>query len=287
MVALPFGAVEAGMKQGRLAFSWKIMRSWLQPPPPPANSPLDGMVLNLALSVVAPRFMAESGAGQMRRKVTVDAAIPDLFSNFPQPQPQPAPTPVPSPAPVRVAAPVQTVPSLPAFAPVSAPVAKPLEPVAARIAASVPTSLGEDIQLTDADLAADLPTFKGAASPGTEFLKRYATPNEIVAKAMALGNIGGALIALPDGLLVAGRIPPGMNSETVAAFVPQIYSRVSQSTRELRMGDLTNLTFSVGKTPWKIFRVGAIYFAAFGRPGEALPEAELAVIAAELDRKAK
>jgi hypothetical protein len=45
------------------------------------------------------------------------------------------------------------------------------------------------------------------------------------------------------------------------------------------------VNFTVGNVPWKIFRVNAIYFAAFGRPGESLPSAELARLATELDRK--
>ena len=57
--------------------------------------------------------------------------------------------------------------------------------------------------------------------------------------------------------------------------------------KELRLGELNNLNFTVGQIPWKIFKVGAIYFAAFGRTGEPLPTAALAGIAAELDRKAK
>ena len=118
-------------------------------------------------------------------------------------------------------------------------------------------------------------------------MKRYATPNEIVSKAAALNGVDGALIALPDGLLVASRIPSNMNADTIAAFLPQIFGRVSQCTRELRLGELNNLNFTVGNIPWKIFRVGAIYFAAFGRPGEPLPTAQLAGLAAELDRKAK
>ncbi len=116
---------------------------------------------------------------------------------------------------------------------------------------------------------------------------RYATPNEIVSKAAALDGVDGALIALPDGLLVASQIPASMNADTVAAFLPQIFSRVTQCTKELRLGDLNNLNFTVGAIPWKIFKVGAIYFAAFGRAGEALPTSQLAGIAAELDRKAK
>jgi len=103
-----------------------------------------------------------------------------------------------------------------------------------------------------------VPAVKRGPSPGTSFLQRYATPNEIVSKAATLDGVGGALIALPDGLLVASKIPADMNADTLAAFLPQIFGRVTQATRELRMGDLNNLNFTVGNIPWKIFRVGAI-----------------------------
>jgi hypothetical protein len=46
-----------------------------------------------------------------------------------------------------------------------------------------------------------------SGSAGTEFVKRYASPNEIVSRAAALDGVAGALIALPDGLMVASRIP--------------------------------------------------------------------------------
>jgi predicted regulator of Ras-like GTPase activity (Roadblock/LC7/MglB family) len=128
---------------------------------------------------------------------------------------------------------------------------------------------------------------KGTNTPSTAFLNRYATPNEIVSKTAALDGVDGALIALPDGLLVASKIPNNMNADTIAAFLPQIFGRVSQCTRELRLGELNNLNFTVGNIPWKIFRVGSIYFAAFGRPGVPLPTAQLVGLAAELDRKAK
>jgi len=76
-----------------------------------------------------------------------------------------------------------------------------------------------------------------------------------------------------------------LNADTLAAFLPQIFGRVSQCTKELRMGELNNLNFTVGNIPWKIFRVNAIFFAAFGRAAEPLPTAGLAALAAELDRK--
>jgi hypothetical protein len=53
------------------------------------------------------------------------------------------------------------------------------------------------------------------------------------------------------------------------------------------MGELNNLNFTVGNVPWKIFRVNAIFFAVFGRPAQPLPTAQLAALAAELDRKNK
>jgi predicted regulator of Ras-like GTPase activity (Roadblock/LC7/MglB family) len=120
---------------------------------------------------------------------------------------------------------------------------------------------------------------------GTDFVSRYATPNEIVSRASALEGVAGVLIALPDGLMVANNIPPEFNGDTLAAFLPQIFSKVSQCTKELRMGELNNLNFTIGNVPWKIFRVNAIFFAAFGRAGEPLPAADLAGLAAELDRK--
>ena len=100
-----------------------------------------------------------------------------------------------------------------------------------------------------------------------------------------LEGVAGAIVALPDGLKVASEIPPELNADTMAAFLPQLFGRVTQCSKELRMGELNNLNFTVGNVPWKIFRVNAVYFAAFGRVGQALPTAQLAMLATELDRK--
>jgi predicted regulator of Ras-like GTPase activity (Roadblock/LC7/MglB family) len=120
---------------------------------------------------------------------------------------------------------------------------------------------------------------------GTDVTAKHATPNEIVARAAALSGIAGVIIALPDGLMVASRVPAEYNADTLAAFLPQIFAKVCQSTNELRMGDLNNLNFTVGAVAWKIFRVNAIFFAAFGTPGQQMPSAELVALAAELDRR--
>ncbi|MDB6015910.1 MAG: hypothetical protein JWR19_399 [Pedosphaera sp.] len=257
--ALPFGLIEAAIKQGKMAFPWKMVRSWIKPPLPPAlASPLDAILLELPLKVITPIFLSSLRAARPQKKISVDENIPNLFSSTPGAAPTPAPI---------TATPATAAPPAPA----------PLAP---------DTNYYVWKETNDAPEVESIPVKKGP-SPGTAFLQRYATPNEIVSKAAALDGVGGALIALPDGLLVASKIPVDMNADTLAAFLPQIFGRVSQSTRELRMGELNNLNFTVGQIPWKIFRVGAIYFAAFGIAGQSLPTAKLAGIAAELDRKAK
>ena len=122
-------------------------------------------------------------------------------------------------------------------------------------------------------------------NPQTDFLNRQAHPKEVVVRAAALPGVAGSVVAMQDGLRVASQVPADLNADTLAAFLPQIFERVNQSTRELRMGPLNNVNFTVGNVPWKIFRVNAVYFAAFGRAGEPLPSAQLAQLAAELDRK--
>ncbi len=116
-------------------------------------------------------------------------------------------------------------------------------------------------------------------------MSRQAHPKEVVARASALDGVAGSLVAMPDGLRVVSQVPAEFNPDTLAAFLPQIFERVNQSTRELRMGALNNINFTVGNVPWKIFRVNSVYFAAFGHAGAQLPSAQLAQLAAELDRK--
>jgi predicted regulator of Ras-like GTPase activity (Roadblock/LC7/MglB family) len=182
--------------------------------------------------------------------MTVDEAIPNLFFGLPRPEP---PTEAPGAGGGPVSSPVDTN-------------------------FYVWNDVTETARVEESEYKRKSPT-------GTDFVARYATPNEIVSRAAALDGVAGALIALPDGLMVASRIPPELNGDTLAAFLPQIFSKVSQCTKELRMGDLNNLNFTVGNVPWKIFRVNAIFFAAFGRAAEPLPTAQLAALAAELDRK--
>jgi predicted regulator of Ras-like GTPase activity (Roadblock/LC7/MglB family) len=264
-VALPVHLVEPALRRGRVIFSWRYVRSWIRPVPP-GVSVHDGIELELPLKVIAPLFFGQQKTmARLQRKVTLAPEIPDLFFGFPQPQSQPE---------VAASQPEVTAP----------------QPEVARY-----TPRPADTKLPDTNYYiwsdnSDVPKvdeseYKRPHTPPTDFTSRRAMPKDVVARALELPGVAGALVALQDGLKVASQVPAELNADTLAAFLPQIFDRLGQSTRELRMGALNNVNFTVGNVPWKIYRVNAVYFAAFGRAGEALPTAQLALLAAELDRK--
>ena len=244
-LAIPVALVEECLKRGRVAFPWKLVRSWIRPGTVPPASPHDSQELELPLAVIAPLFVAHRKSGGHQPRVTVSEEIPNLFFGLPKPE-----------------------------APAAA---KPAD-----------TNYFSRADALDAPRPTETELKRKAAAgapSGTDLLVKSATPADIVARAAALTGVAGVLIALPDGLMVASRVPAEHNADTLAAFLPHIFTKVSQCTKELRMGELNNLNFTVGNIPWKIFRVNAIFFAAFGKMGEGLPSAELAALAAELDRK--
>jgi predicted regulator of Ras-like GTPase activity (Roadblock/LC7/MglB family) len=252
-VALPVNLVEPALKLGRVIFSWRDLRSWIKPAVM-AVSAHDGIELELPLKILAPLFFSRQNHGGGQKKISVSEEIPNLFFGFPSAEPAgvpPAPTVAPTPVPSAVAA-ATPLPDTNFFS-------RTLQP-----------------QTSDSE-------FKRKG--GTDFTSRGTAPGEIVSRAMQLPGVAGAVIALPDGLKVASQIPADLNGDTLAAFIPQLFARVNQCSRELRMGDLNNLSFTVGGVPWKIFRVNAVYFAAFGRANEGMPTAQLAMLATELDRK--
>jgi predicted regulator of Ras-like GTPase activity (Roadblock/LC7/MglB family) len=276
-LALPVRFVEPALKQGKIAFTWKVLRSWIRPATLPTVSAHDGMMLELPLRVIAPLFISRQKKGaQPHQKVTVSEKIPNLFFGFPQGESAAAAVEE------AIAAPVA------APAPAPAPEAQPEEDEA-NFSPKTKNNNSADTNFYVWNESSDAPQVDESAAkkttPGTDFLTRYATPNEVVSRAAALEGVAGALVALPDGLMVASKLSADLNGDTLAAFLPHIFGKVSQCTKELRMGELNNLHFTVGNVPWKIFRVNAIFFAAFGHAGRPLPTGQLAALAGELDRK--
>jgi predicted regulator of Ras-like GTPase activity (Roadblock/LC7/MglB family) len=271
-VALPLPLVEEALKKGRAVFSWKQVRQWTNSPASAAAvSAHDAVLLELPLKVLAPLFLARRFVAKTHQKVSVDETIPDLF-NF-----------------SKGGAPAANG-NTDRFA---APKNPPAEPPAARgntdrFVAPKPADLPREKEiLTEVIHQAGKARNSDNVRSGTDFLKRYATPNDIVSKATGLQGVAGALITLPDGLLVASQLPPHMNADALAGFMPQVFIRLSQSAREYRVGDLKDIAFTAGETPWRIFKVGSIFFGIVGRAGETLPADELFSLAAELDRKPK
>lgn len=251
-IDIPLAAIEPGLKSGRLNFTWRELCGWLNPPSNPAQLSINGETpLSLPLGLIAPLFMKARGNGQVRRKTNVDQAIPDLFSAAGKPlhPPQAA---VQDPTPVADA---------PALAPVAA-----AAPAPAAAPKKLPTNLSELFE---------------------EPAKKTWTPNEIVQRSTRLPNVAGTLIALQDGLLVAANMPADLKTETIAAFVPQIFGRMNQYSRELQMGETTAVSFTVDVGTIQVYNAGIIYFAALAKTSDPLPLRELQLIAGELSRHTK
>lgn len=133
-----------------------------------------------------------------------------------------------------------------------------------------------------------------AAKPMLEYGDVFGQPDkktwslgEVTQRTTTLRGVTGAIIATADGLLVAGSWPGGVNSEAVAAFVPQMYNRMLQYTRELKLGEPGNLTLLVDNVPLQIFKTPTSYFTVLGRAGENLPKVQLNAIAARLATTSK
>lgn len=246
-VPLAGSLVEAGLKRGRVTMTWKQLRTLAKPSSPASSN--DNVELDLPLKVIAPLFFsAQKNLGTARKAVKVSADIPNLFFGFPQAAPEP---------------------------PV-APVAMEKKPADSSF--FVRSDEGET---PNAEENSSVPP----TAPQTDFTRRMSPPKDIVARAAALPGVVGALVALPDGLHVASEVPAEFNADMLAAFVPKLFERMSLSAKELRMGALNNVSFTVGNVPWRIYRVNSVYFAAFGRAGESLPTAQLVSLAGELDQK--
>ena len=255
-VSVPLEYLDAGLKTGKVEFTWRQVCAWLKPSSPSALLSINGELrVSFPLHLIAPLFLKRSAA-PARRKARVDQDIPDLFSAGAKP---PAAAPPSAPA---------QAPASPAAAAFRAPEAKstPVEALAPPAPKLTPHSLAELFNEPD---------------------KRSWTPNDIVNRTSGLPGVAGALIALQDGLLVAACMPPNARTETIAAFVPQIFGRMNQYTRELQLGDACAVSITVDSGTLQVFSAGIIYFAALGKPGVHLPLPELQLIATELGRHTK
>ena len=260
-VSLPIAAVTGGLARGKVAFPWAQIHAWLMPPAPATGVSDPHAALVLPLTVVAPVFLAASRKPKSERKgVSVDDTIPALFAGG---QPAPASAPVAEAAP----APEPEPEPVPVIAP-PAEVAAELHPrpaaEATPAAKKPPETVGDILSVPD---------------------KAQWSPQELVDAVTKLPGVAGAIVALQEGLQVAQSMPEGIKSDVVAAFLPQIFARLNQYSGEMKLGEVDDLLFTTHGAHCQIYRLGFIYFAVLGKPGESLPWHELRIIADELAKQ--
>jgi predicted regulator of Ras-like GTPase activity (Roadblock/LC7/MglB family) len=261
VLALPVTTIEQALKSGHVQFAWRQICAWIEPAVAPAAPANAEMTLDLPLKVIAPLFMARYRPTAPQRKANVDEQIPDLFGRASRPHSDTEffrrHSAVNLPA---------SHPAAPAMASAPAPAA-PLRMAAAPAAPAPPS-----------DLSMDLEAIMGPPS------QRHG-PKEIVSRTAKLPGVLGAMLVMSDGMLVTSAVPTTLKAELVAAFVPQMFGRMSQYARELNMGGLSCLSFTVEAGCWQIVKQSNIYFATLCRPKQLLPIESLAAIAAELNKQ--
>jgi predicted regulator of Ras-like GTPase activity (Roadblock/LC7/MglB family) len=281
VVSLPAEQINAGLRQGKVAFPWKTLRSWIVPAPPSAASTHDKAILELPLPVIMPLFLASQKPVPKAQPQIADD-IPDPFGEFLTPRPADAPAPA-----VTIAKPdkVTVADTKSNGKAASAPVVEK-SPAAEKSLKGKSSKRKEGPAPSPAPKEVQAPAkVQPQAEKPLAQAKRFPTPVEVLASAVGLEGVAGALVALSDGFKVASKLPPGLDGDTLAAFLPHIFSKVNQSARELRMGDLNSLNFTVDNIPWKIFRVNQLFFAALGHAGQPMPTEQLAALANKLTFK--
>ncbi|HEY3860845.1 MAG TPA: roadblock/LC7 domain-containing protein [Verrucomicrobiae bacterium] len=116
-------------------------------------------------------------------------------------------------------------------------------------------------------------------------VKKDLTPQEFTRRILSLPGVAGSLLASGDGLLVAGQMPAPLKAEALAAFVPGMFTRIGACAEEVQLGNLGALRISTGAAACVIRKAGSLYLAVLGRAGQALPEAALEQMAAELSEQ--
>jgi len=279
-LALPAGRISEGLAKGRVAFTWGQICELISSGAISPGSIDESTSLMIPLRIVAPAFLSSTKRAKTPRKgVYLDASIPAPFSGGNAKTPAvSAPLPGPEISPAEAAGPLSLQP--PAEEGPAAP-APELEPEREPEAAIVPEpeSLAPPMMADHGKLPETIGEVFGNPH------KLDWTPAEIVQGTVRLTGVAGAVVALQEGLQVASSLPDGVKSDVVAAFLPQIFARLNQYAGEMRLGDVDDLLFTTHGAHCQIYRLGYVYFAVLGKPGESLPWHELRLISEELARQ--
>ena len=271
-VSLPKDAVSAGMARGKVTFTWSQIRTWIEPALGESSATDGGTELTLPLKIVAPIFLAATKKPKAElRPAEFDEEIPALFAAARAAAPADEP-PLAAPAAEAVAEAVAEAPHAPLTFTIEAAPAHAAQEVAAPAAEPVAEPA-----------PAATPMTVGALFGFPE--KTDWTPAELVSNLAKLPGVSGAVVALQEGLLVAHSMPGDVKTEVIAAFLPQLFARLNQYAGEMKLGEVDDLLFTTHGAHCQIYRLGYVYFAVLGKPGEPLPWADLRLVVDELGRQ--
>jgi predicted regulator of Ras-like GTPase activity (Roadblock/LC7/MglB family) len=270
---VPLAELEPIMGRGRATLPWRQLRPWLHAPMPVSDGS-DGPV-EMPLAVVVPLFLAAKKPGVARKRVVVDASIPDVFSKG-----KTGPVAASARVPDALVAPERVTP---------APVARPSEhqtpPLKLQLAPTGPIVISDEPAApAHPPAAAVIASAPSAPTPAPAAAKlAHWTPNDIVSQACEYETVAGAVLATLDGLHVSGQAP-GMNERTLAAFLPTMFAQIQAYTQLINLGQPDSVLVQVRDRHMHIFKAGKFYFAALSRPGQSLPATKLTKIAAQLEQ---
>jgi predicted regulator of Ras-like GTPase activity (Roadblock/LC7/MglB family) len=279
-LVLPVSEVSTGLQKGKVQFTWQQIRGWLQPALTSQVNIADDTAIVLPLKIVAPAFVAATGA---KKRKSAKAAMSQEMADFFGPTAGRAPG-APAPTPAPVAPPPKPAPVAPVQEVAPAPVAE-VAPAAEVEAAPEPEAVPVSVIAASAPVhAAPVAEPQNLGELFNQPDKTDWTPNEMVKFTCGLPGVVGAVIALEEGLVVAQKLPPGLAAETFAAFMPQIFSRLDKYTGEMQLGETSEVSIQTTGGPCRFIRNGKVFFATLGKAGESLP-AGLKHVADELVRQ--
>jgi predicted regulator of Ras-like GTPase activity (Roadblock/LC7/MglB family) len=283
---IPIAEFEPRMRTGRLRFKWSELRGWCVPPA--SATAAEDSDVDLPMATVVPLFLATRNGAAGRKKVEVDARIPDVFGKSTPPpaaEPEPAPAVIAPPAPEPAATPTPE----PAPAPAASWESRPLrieqpapEPAPAEPPAPEPAPAAEQTPIVPepAPVAAEQTPAPTAPAPAAATLPPTG-PADAVRRIRELENVTGAFVATADGLLVAADIADG-NANILAAFAPTVFAQLSKYADMAKLGRPEAIEMHLGLTTIHVRKAGKLYLGILMPPGHSFPLAAVTPISTAL-----
>lgn len=251
---VPLSIIQEGLPKGAVKVTFAELKQGAPAGTFTGATDHDTKFVSLPLKEIFPKLKPDQLKVRQQKTVEVPDDIAPVFGQPARAPARPAPTPAPAAA-----------PAAPAAAPAPAP--KPAAPAPASAPAPAPKP------------AAPAPAPAQPAAP--------MPPGEIVKQAASLPGVAGALLSMLDGLSVARQLPAGLNGDALAAFIPDIFNRVSNYSKELNLGGVSSITVQLGQQTLHVCKAGRLFLTTLSQAGQPLPVDRLSSLANQLAQQNK